>query len=483
MPIPKHAFLAALDCATKGWRALRESTAPSGPGLEWRFHEGQHVQGLARAWLGAGTMLPGGRTQMALDATAAAMADPANTVLFEASFEADGCVARGDALRRLGDGWELLEIKSGSTTRGKPIKPEYLDDVAYTAAVMIAAGVTPKRVSLVLVNAEYVEGAGDELITSVDVTTDALARAAELVDSLGDIAATLEGDPPAAVRCYPCRHCDYYGTSCMDIGISDPLFDLPGLRVKRWEKLIPHGPRIADLPPDADLTDNMTTYVQVVRSGQPMIDAAVLSRLDAMTHPIHYLDFEAIAPAVPRFAGTSPYQKHPFQYSLHTRMADGALVHVEYLADHAGDWRRPLTEHLLHELGDTGRIVVYSNYEEQVLRQLAAWFPDLAPRIEAVIARLFDLEKVVKDGYIHPGFRGRTSIKKVLPVMSPDLSYDGLAVSGGEDASAVFAFMWVGEYPEEEHAQHRAALLEYCKLDTLAMIRVHEGLEAVRRGA
>jgi hypothetical protein len=40
--------------------------------------------------------------------------------------------------------------------------------------------------------------------------------------------------------------------------------------------------------------------------------------------------------------------------------------------------------------------------------------------------------------------------------------------------------MWIGEYPVEDHARHRENLLEYCKLDTEAMVRVHEGLEALR---
>jgi hypothetical protein len=162
------------------------------------------------------------------------------------------------------------------------------------------------------------------------------------------------------------------------------------------------------------------------------------------------------------------------------RTAAGALGHHEYLAPVDIDWRRPLAEALLDALGGAGPIVVYSNYEQLVLKQLAAWFPDLEPRLGAVIDRLFDLEKVVKKGYIHPGFRGRSSIKKVLPVMAPGFGYDGMAVAGGEDAAAVFGFMWIGEYPPETHEEHRRHLLDYCRLDTEAMVRVHEGLEQVR---
>ena len=479
MAVSKRPFLAALECGTKGWRVLRENAAPRSPGAEWRLYEGQQVQRLAREWIGTGVVLPGGRTQHALDATAAAMADPGNTLLFEATFAADGCIARADALRRVGPEWELLEIKSGSFGEGKKVNKEYLDDVAYTAAVMIASGVTPRKITVVLVNADYVEGSGADLITSADSTADALDRAAVLRDNLADIAFVLEGDTPAAELCFSCRHCEYYGVSCVDIGITDPLFDIPRISEKKFNEFKPFG-RIGNLPLDVALTEIQAGIVAVIRSGIPAVDRAVLSQLDALAPPICYLDFEAIAPAIPVFPGTRPYQKHPFQYSLHVVTPEQALVHVDYLADPTTDWRRPLTERLLNDLGDAGPIVVYSSYEEQCLRQLAAWYPDLAPRIEAAIARIFDLEKVVK-GYVHPGFRGRTSIKKVLPVMSPELSYEGLQVAGGEDAAAVFGFMWLGVYPTEEHEQLRSALLEYCHLDTLAMVRVHEGLEAVRK--
>lgn len=481
MPTPKHTFLAALECPTKGWRVQREASAVHGPGDLWRFHEGQQVQTLARQWLGDGHLLPGGRTQMALDATARAVGDAASTLLFEATFEADGCIARADALRRTPQGWELLEIKSGSLGEAKKVKTEYIDDVAYTAAVLQAAGITPVRILLVLVNADYVEGTGDELITTTDVTEDVREQAALFRDNLADIAEAMDGAQPAPSLCFNCRKCDYYADSCIDVGITDPLFDIPRISEKKFEEFRPYG-RIANLPDNAELTAIQAGIVGVLKSGIPAVDHGELAKLDALREPVCYLDFEAIAPAVPVFAGTKPYQKHPFQYSLHIRRGE-ELEHREYLADHSADWRRHLAERLLDDLGDAGKIVVYSNYEEQVLKQVASWFPDLAPRIDAVLARLFDLEKVVRKGYIHPGFRGRTSIKKVLPVMAPEFSYEALDVSGGEDAAAVFGFMWVGEYPPEDHPRHRAALLEYCKLDTLAMVEVHRGLEEVRRSS
>lgn len=480
MPTPKHAFLAALECATKGWRAQHEGSGTPAPADQWRFWQGQEVHRRARAWLGAGRYLQRTPQQTAAEVTREALADPANTLLHEATFEAHGCVARADALRRLGAGWELIEIKSASSKEEKELTQEHVDDVAYTTAVAQAAGLTVHRVSLIMVNGDYVHGTGDHLLVTVDVTAEAMDRAAEFTDILPEVAGRLAGERPEACLVYVCRRCAHFAEDCVGHGVDDPLFDLPYLRESRWQKLIVHGERIRDLPDDADLTDNQVAYVQVLRSGQPMVDLQVLGQLDGMTWPLYYLDFEAIAPAIPVFEGTRPYQKHPFQFSLHVRQQDGTTEHHEYLATTAHDWRRDLATRLLELLGTSGSIVVYSSYEEQVLKQLAEWFPELAAPITRVIERLFDLEKVVRKGYVHPRFRGKSSIKKVLPVMAPECTYDGMDVADGEHAAAVFGFMWIGEYPSEDHEKHRTALLEYCKLDTEAMVRVHEGLEAVR---
>jgi len=154
-------------------------------------------------------------------------------------------------------------------------------------------------------------------------------------------------------------------------------------------------------------------------------------------------------------------------------------THFEYLAPVDGDWRREMTELLLDQLGSSGSIVVYSSYEKTRLNALPGLYPDLAPRIAAVVERLFDLERVFKDGYCHPGFGGKTSIKKVLPVMVENLSYHGMAIGNGDDALGIFSLMRVGKHPPETHERHRANLLEYCGLDTRAMVELHRAVATI----
>ena len=68
------------------------------------------------------------------------------------------------------------------------------------------------------------------------------------------------------------------------------------------------------------------------------------------------------------------------------------------------------------------------------------------------------------------------SLKNVLPVLVPELSYEEMEVSDGAMASDTWLSMWQMEDPEEIENTHKA-LLEYCKLDTLGMVRILEKLK------
>jgi len=83
-----------------------------------------------------------------------------------------------------------------------------------------------------------------------------------------------------------------------------------------------------------------------------------------------------------------------------------------------------------------------------------------------------------KRWYYTPAMQGSYSIKKVLPAMVPELSYDDLNIKEGTTASNTFAAMLMGEF-EGDVAQTRIDLLEYCKLDTFAMVEILKKLETV----
>ncbi len=481
--ITKQSFLAALRCPTMGWRVLREEGESMTPALEWRFWVGNEVGRAARAQLGTGLLLPWQPSEVGVRETHKALADSSVQLMFEPTFSHGPFTARADAIRRTASGLELIEVKSGKAAEeGEAVKRDYLDDLAYTAFVAGEAGVTATRFLLMLINRDYRLGGTAPLMTEIDVTEQILPLVELFRNNAPEIADALLADvEPNPELKFVCRECPYFEKDCVGFGIPDPLFFIPRLQQKRFDGLKQFA-RISAIPPSEKLTEIQERVARVIRSGQAEADHAGLAPLHSLAWPIFYLDFEGVNPALPWFPDAAPYQSMPFQYSLHR--IDGPeqlVIHSSYLAAPIGDWRHDLCAQLLDDLGDRGSIVVYSNYEKTALNYLARMLPDQATRIAAVIDRLFDLETMIKNGYCHPGFRGRSSIKNVLPVMVQGPGYADLAIQGGESASAIFALMRVGKYDGTPTSKYRQQLLDYCALDTLAMVKVHEALLDISR--
>jgi predicted RecB family nuclease len=175
-----------------------------------------------------------------------------------------------------------------------------------------------------------------------------------------------------------------------------------------------------------------------------------------------------------------PYDHLPFQWSVHVQRQAGAEPeHHEFLATDGGDPRRDFISSLLGILEEQGNIVVYSSFESKRLSDLASWFPEFTDRINAIQARLFDLLPVVREHTYHPAYAGSYSIKSVLPALVPDMTYDGMEVSNGQDAGIAWESLVHGGLSSNERDGVRKALLDYCALDTRAMIRLLDTLKLV----
>jgi predicted RecB family nuclease len=193
-------------------------------------------------------------------------------------------------------------------------------------------------------------------------------------------------------------------------------------------------------------------------------------------YPIHFLDFETIGPAIPKYGGTRPYQTVPFQWSNHVMHENGNLERQEYLCLEDKDPREEFAETLLEALGEKGSIVVYTTYEKGVLEGLAEHLAHYRDRLHAVIDRLYDLHVVVKNHYYHPEFHGSFSLKAVLPAVLPSMAYENLEIQEGQMASLEYLRMIGPATPEAEKEKIKNDLLEYCAQDTLAMVRIREEL-------
>ena len=180
---------------------------------------------------------------------------------------------------------------------------------------------------------------------------------------------------------------------------------------------------------------------------------------------------------MPLYPQTAPHTQILTQFSIDkSENVPEVSQHFEYIADHTKDCRREIAEKLVQYLGEEGSVITYSNYEKIAIGKLSAMFPDLRGELGGIMERIVDLEAIVRKNYYDAGFRGRSSIKKVLPVMIPEMNYDDLAIGEGGDAAAAFAFMAMGLYDEEKITETKKNLLQYCARDTLAMVKMHKFL-------
>lgn len=469
--VSKHEFLGALTCATMVYFDRQVANAPIESGLDWRLFEGNLIGRLAREALGPSRVLP---LLGDVAVTESTRALGTHTLLYEVTMVSDRLVARADALLPTTDGWELVEVKSSKHREDDIVKSEHIDDAAFTLMVAQLAGVPIARVSLMMLSAAFRRGAKHELFTRVDVTEKAWVRASELRRLIPTVVEALDvGELPVPRLQMACKECRYFSSSCIGAGVDDSILRLPRISERTLVGLQPHT-RISQLPDTAELSSAQQRVVQLVKRRGAERDRAGLAKLDDLIWPVHYLDFEAVMPAVPWFDGDAPYTTTPFQFSIHKLERIGEEPqHIEYLALPDTDWRREITECLIQALDGHGSIVVYSAYERTRLNGLASTFPDLAPKLTTLISRLFDLEPFFRAGLVDYRYAGSSSIKKVLPVLVPELSYDNLEIGNGTAAAAVFSFMKTGVIPPEQHQQKRAELLGYCGLDTLAMLKLH----------
>jgi hypothetical protein len=185
--------------------------------------------------------------------------------------------------------------------------------------------------------------------------------------------------------------------------------------------------------------------------------------------------------AIPLFNGTKPYMQVPFQYSLHYLSKEGAkLEHKEYLAEAGIDPRRPFLESLLNNIRDDACILVYrKGFETMILRLCQEWFPKYRKRIDRIIDNVRDLMTPFrrKDYYTWQMY-GSHSLKYVLPALIPAMNYETLEISDGQMASDEYMRMYYSQ-DAEEIDKTRKSLLEYCKQDTLAMVKILERLRGM----
>jgi hypothetical protein len=410
-----------------------------------------------------------------VELTRTLIADGTGTI-YEATFLHDAIFVKADILHHGPCGWELYEVKASTG-----VKDYHVYDAALQYHVLHGAGIEPVRVSIIHVNNGYVRlGELDlrQLFTIEDITVQVEELQPLIAQEIVTQRTMLTGDMPVidiGPQCDDPYECDFSG-HCWGQIPDDSVFDLRGRGADRFALYREGIVRQADIPLDM-LNDSQRFLVESTLMERDSVDREGVSEfLDSVFYPLCFLDFETFMEPIPTFDGTRPYQQIPFQFSLHIQLvAGGEVEHHGFLGEPGRDPRAELLKKLLLLIPDDSCIIAWNqSFEIRVLNGLAEMFPAYQNRIERMIDNFCDLMVPFRNRTIYLWqAKGSYSIKEVLPAFVPELTYEGLEIADGGAAMDAWHVMNSVSDPVEL-ARVRAALWEYCKLDTLAMVRILE---------
>ena len=482
--LSKSRFLAGSQCQLRLWHQCynRELASEVSPSQQAIFAAGQEVGRLATRLYPGGVLIQEDHLhhRQAVRSTLAAIDNPEIPAIFEAAFVYDDVRIRVDILQRLGDGrWNLIEVKSATS-----VKDVYLPDVAVQYNVLIGSALEIVDAGILYLNSKYVyDGTKLELLnlfTFSDLTEQILELRQKLPTKLAELKDMLAAaNPPQVVpsrHClspYPCEFWDHCTAEMPEFWV----MGLTGIREERLNELAAMGVEdIRHIPKGFALSELQERIKTCVVSREDYVAAELEEELTNLEYPVHFLDFETVSPPIPVYADTRPYQAIPFQWSDHILSKGGDLHHSSFLFREDGDPQPVFAKSLLEILGEGGTIFTYSNYERRVLSELAEHLPGQSDQILATLDRFKDLQALIKRYFYSPGFRGSFSLKSVLPVLVPNMSYENLVIKEGTYASLAYLRMLKSKTEPEEKRRIGQALVDYCSYDTLAMVKVREAL-------
>lgn len=412
--------------------------------------------------------------------------------IFQATFVVDGFITKVDVLAydKTNDRWDICEIKGTNSIKEEGSDRSHIDDLAFQASVLKRANVSVGRYILIHLNKDYVRDGDLDLhkMFLVDDMTDKIH--ARLPDVEEKMTAAREHLPPVTEPSFQCD-CIYYGRSshCTTFQHSHSyvpeysVHDLARIGNSKKKLAMMVERRIfdlADVPADIELSEIQQNQLRVHRTQKPIIDVdKIREELESLEFPLYFLDYETFAPAIPMFNGYSPYSRIPFQFSLHIlRDPAGEPEHIEYLHEERSDPSIPVADLLVQHIKPNGTVISWNkSFEQGVNRELAERVPNHKVALERINDQMYDLKDIFhKQYYVHPEFRGRTSIKKVLPALVPGVHYGDLNIQEGGQASDAWWQMISPVTSPNEHAKIAEDLKKYCGLDTYAMFAVWKHL-------
>lgn len=410
--------------------------------------------------------------------------DQNQKVIYEASFNYSDVLAVADILVNEKSGLKIYEVKSSTS-----ISETYIRDAALQYWVISNSGYRVKDFSITYINNQYIRKGNldiNELFVTESVLKLILPLQKWVEENVKRFKKVLNKKTIPKIdigeHCYDPYTCGFY-EYCRKHIPDNSIFDLSGVHLNKKYDLYREGIiKLEDIPDDAKLLQTAKLQVEVYKSKKDIVDKkAIKEFLSDLSYPLYFMDFETFQPAVPMFDNSKPYMQIPFQYSLHYKKNKKSNVeHYEFLAETGNDPRKKFIENLLRDTKGEGDILTYNkSFEVLRLKEIAEAFPKYKKQIEERINRVKDLMLPFQKKYYYTyKMQGSYSIKYVLPALIPELNYKDLEINEGGLASIAFESLFY-ETDLMRIADTRTNLLEYCKLDTLAMVKLLEKLESL----
>lgn len=408
-------------------------------------------------------------------------------VILQGRLEAENITSIFDVLERVADKtFDLYEIKSSTKA-----KDEHIPDLAFQTLVIEKSGFKIKNAYVLHVNNEYVRK-GEIDPQSITKKEDVTEKVRELIpETLENIEKAFKVLESKEMPDLSPRHING-GSDVMAEWLDIyqvikgklpqySIYKLAGLKPEIAAWLEDNGiEALQDVPLDERLNERQTRQIEAMKSGEQKIDRDEIKNfLDELEYPIHFFDYETAMGVIPTFDGYHPYQQIPFQYSLHILPSTGAkLIHKEYLHAENTDPVPELLKHLKADFEGRGSVISwFMSFEKGRNSEMAKAHPEYAKILENINDRMVDLMIPFSKGwFVDKDFFGLASIKSVLPVLLPELSYKALDISGGADAQRIWMETILKGLNTDKREKIISDLKKYCQLDTYAMYAIYKYL-------
>ena len=491
MHLSKTDFREFLQCSKSLWLRKNEPNLYIPP-AESKFEEklieeGFEVEFAARELFDKGILLEGSLEEISEETKK--LIQSKTTPIFQATFITDsGLFAKTDVItyNEFTDAWNIYEIKSSSEIKTKGAD-SHIDDITFQQVVMRELGIPIESSYIIHLNKQYKKnGEIDlfELFSITDVTEqvqDEYDRIQTEAHKALEFLKQTEIDMSFCSCIYTSRrnHCSSFNVLNNNVP-NYSIHDIARISAKNLRLLVDDLIlNLTDIPEDFKLSNNQKKQVELEKSQQSEINIPSISNtLEQLEYPLIFLDYETYVSAIPKVDGFSPHQHIPFQVSIHIYHDSDNITHHEYLADTIENAALGLIEFMTETIPQKGTLISWhASFENTRNKEIADIYPEHSDFLLDLNDRTFDLEKIFMDDYRHPDFKGKTSIKKVLPVLCPEFSYQDLEVQNGTEAMEHWERMVSENLDKSERAHIQKSLLEYCELDTLAMVKIFEHLQ------